>query len=179
MNIPVGLASLVLIAEKLATDLCTTFLRGVFARELAYYGIQIRFINLQIWGDPTDSLPSPPMVLLLPFAEPRSKAQMKDSSPHHNGRWWGKVVYVSSYKNTLVIKSKICLLTFSWNALKYFSRSYWRMLYTRTRSNPNRGRYDDQDTGASRQKGGEGILRMMRIKIPGQWLSCGPGRNLP
>ena len=119
------------------------------------------------------------MVLLLPFAEPRSKAQMKDSSPHHNGRWWGKVVYVSSYKNTLVIKSKICLLTFSWNALKYFSRSYWRMLYTRTRSNPNRGRYDDQDTGASRQKGGEGILRMMRIKIPGQWLSCGPGRNLP
>lgn len=48
------------------------------------------------------------MVLLLPFAEPRSKAQMKDSSPHHNGRWWGKVVYVSSYKNTLVIKSKIC-----------------------------------------------------------------------
>ena len=48
MNIPVGLASLVLIAEKLATDLCTTFLRGVFAGELAYYGILTRFINLQI-----------------------------------------------------------------------------------------------------------------------------------
>lgn len=30
------------------------------------------------------------------------------------------------------------------------------MLYTRTRSNPNRGRYDNQDTGASKQKGGEG-----------------------
>jgi len=29
------------------------------------------------------------------------------------------------------------------------------MLYTRTRSNPNR-RYDNQDTGDSRQKGGEG-----------------------
>lgn len=27
---------------------------------------------------------------------------------HHNGRWWGKVVDVSNYKNTLVIKSKIC-----------------------------------------------------------------------
>ena len=30
------------------------------------------------------------------------------------------------------------------------------MLYTRTRSNPNRGRCDNQDTEASRQKGGEG-----------------------
>lgn len=47
---------------------------------------------------------------------PRQKHKCRTQAPflltggssHHNGMWWGKVVYVSNYKNTLVIKSTIC-----------------------------------------------------------------------